>query len=208
MKRKNVIPLFVAAVLLLFFAGSAWAGITVTLTSPQTTYTAGQNNTFTFNVGLVFTGDEWVDRYQFVFPAGVTVVSATPPSGAGNCGNNAGVQSICSSSSIVSWAKVGVPCSGAFSPTKCGAYRASESVFVIEVSVPADFTGPLTVTLNSLGDGWLLFEPSVDTDTVTFDNDQPVKSIPTTSTWGLVTLALLITGAAFISLRRRRTVTH
>ena len=167
--KKNA-ALFLAVLgLVLVGTAAAWAepeGITVTLSSPQTTYTAGQNNTFTFDVGLVYTGAEWVDRYQFAFPAGITVVSGSPASGSGACAGNAGVQSICSPA--ISWAKTGVPCSGAFSPTGCGAYSAPASAFTVTVSIPAGFTGPLVVTLTSIGDGFLLPAGTVDVDTVTF----------------------------------------
>lgn len=169
MKRQIAGPFLVALGLVLVFAAGAWAepeSIAVTLTSPDTTYTPGQDNTFTFNVGLVYGGSEYVDRYQFVFPAGIAVVSATPASGTGSCGGDAGVQSICSPA--VSWATSGVPCSGAFAPSGCGAYNIDTSAFTVTVSVPAGFTGPMVVTLNSIGDGFLLPAGSVDTDTVTF----------------------------------------
>lgn len=194
----------VSIILLLVFAGSARAGITVTLTSPQTTYTAGQNNTFTFNVGLVYTGAEYVDRYQFVFPAGVTVVSATPISGTDACAADAGIQSICSPS--ISWHRTGVPCSGPFTPTGCGAYNDSTSAFDITVSIPAGFTGPMDVTLNSIGDGFLLPAGSVDTDIVTFASNQVPVSIPTLNEWGLICLSLLMIGAGYIAIQRRMNV--
>ncbi|MBK8556541.1 MAG: hypothetical protein IPL65_12595 [Lewinellaceae bacterium] len=89
MKKRIITPLQgLLAGLLLLGAVSANAGITVTLSSTNTEYTAGQANTFTFNVGLVYTNLTWVDRYQFAFPAGVTVVSATPASGSAGCGSS------------------------------------------------------------------------------------------------------------------------
>lgn len=169
MKRKIAGPLLLVLGLTLAFSGSAWAApdlITVTLSSPQTTYTPGQDNTFTFDVGMVYSGAEYVDRYQFVFPAGLTIVSATPASGAGACGGNNGVQSICGTT--VTWAKAGVPCSGAFPATGCGVYTQANSAFTVTVSVPAGFTGPMEVTLNSIGDGFTLPGGTVDSDTVTF----------------------------------------
>lgn len=165
--RKSALPLLML-ICLVGAASSALAdttGITVTLTSPQTTYTAGVNNTFTFNVGLVTAGIEYVDRYLFTFPATIGIVSATPASGAGGCGSNAGVQQICAPS--VSWAKTGLPCSAAFTPTGCGVYLQAASTFTVVASVPAAFTGPLTVTLYSTGDGFGS-PPHTDTDTVTF----------------------------------------
>ena len=66
------------------------------------------------------------------------------------------------------WAKTGVPCSGAFTATGCGCYNAAASTFTVTVTVPAGFTGPMVVTLNSIGDGWTLPAGTVDTDTVTF----------------------------------------
>ena len=169
MRTKIAGPFLVALGLALALATGAWAEpelITVTLSSPQTTYTPGQNNAFTFNVGLAYSGAEYVDRYQFTFPAGITVVSATPASGSGSCGADAGVQSICSPS--VSWATAGVPCSGAFVPTGCGGYNDAAVAFNVTVSVPGAFSGPMVVTLNSIGDGFLLPGGTVDTDTVTF----------------------------------------
>ncbi len=145
---------------------AANATITVSLSSPDMTYTPGQNNTFTFNVSLTYGGAEYLERYEFVFPAGFTVVSGTPASGAGNCGGNNGVQSICSPS--ISWRTAGVPCTGAYPPTGCGTYTAAMSVFTITVSIPGGFTGPLVTTLNSIGDGFLLPAGSVDQDQVTF----------------------------------------
>jgi hypothetical protein len=166
--KKNA-ALFLAVLgLVLASTPVVWAepqSIAVTMTSPQTTYTAGQNNTFTFNLGFTQTGAEYVDRYQFAFPAGITVVSGTPASGSGTCASNAGVQSICSPN--ISWAKVGVPCSGAFVATGCGAYNAAALAFNVTVSIPAGFTGPLPVTLNSAGDGFGS-PPHTDVDTVTF----------------------------------------
>lgn len=167
--KKSAAPFLIALALILAGTAVAWAEpelITVTLSSPQTTYTAGQNNTFTFNVGLVYSGAEYVDRYQFAFPAGITVVSGTPASGSGTCGGDVGIQSICSPS--ISWGAVGVPCSGAFTPTGCGAYNDAAIAFTVTVAIPAGFTGPLVVTLNSIGDGFLLPGGTVDTDTVTF----------------------------------------
>jgi hypothetical protein len=282
MKRKITGPFLVALGLALALATGAWAepeSIAVTLTSPQTTYVAGQNNSFTFNVGLVSGGAEFVDRYLFTFPAGITVVSATPASGGGGCGTNAGIQNICSPS--VSWAKTGLPCNAAFVPTGCGPYSQAASVFNVTVSVPAGFTGPMVVTLASAGDGFGS-PPHTDSDTVTFGQactvtitcpadqaaaappgaagtavdftlpttggtctgatvncvpapgdffpvgttavactatapgatsnptcafnvtvgNQTIQEIPTASTWGLVGLALLLAGAAFVALRR------
>ena len=157
MKRKFAGSLLSALGLMLAFSGSVWAapvpdGIAVTLSSPQTTYTPGQNNIFTFNVGLTYTGLEYVDRYQFVFPVGVNVVSAIPASGGGVCGVNAGIQSICGST--VAWGTTGATCSGTFTPTSCGAYAAATSAFTVTAGVPAGFTGPMVVTLNSVGDGF------------------------------------------------------
>jgi hypothetical protein len=169
MRIKSPVLYLLAAALLLVPVTAALAEpdlITVTVTSPQTTYTAGQNNTFTFNVGLVFSGAEYVDRYQFTFPAGITVVSATPASGTGACGADVGLQSICSPS--VSWGAVGVPCSGAFTPSGCGAYNDATVAFDVTVSIPGGFTGPLDMTLTSIGDGFLLPAGTVDVDTVTF----------------------------------------
>src|SRR6188474_1096950 len=53
----------------------AIANIGVTLTSPNTMYTPGQANTFTFNITTTSGGAEWIDRFQFVFPAAITVSS-------------------------------------------------------------------------------------------------------------------------------------
>ena len=81
----STLQCLLVAFVVLCGATQSFAGITVNLTSPTTTYTAGASNTFTLNVNYTFTGAEWVDRFQFVFPAGVTVTSATPVSGAGGC---------------------------------------------------------------------------------------------------------------------------
>ncbi len=194
MRARVAIP-FLLATFLLGSATAARAGIAVTLTAPQQTYIAGQNNTFTFNVGLTNSGLEWVDRLEFVFPAAVTIVSGTPPSGSGGCGTNIGVQSICSPS--ISWTKLGIPCTGAFAPTGCGTYTSGDFTFTVTASVPADFSGPLVVTLNSSGDGFGS-PPHTDTDTITFG----LLVIPTASVWGLGALALLLAGTAFVALRR------
>jgi len=168
MKRQIAGPLLIALGFVLVFAAGAWAepeSITVNLTSPQTTYTPGQDNTFTFNVDFATPDSEYADRFQFVFPAGLTLVSATPASGSGSCGSNAGIQSVCWPS--VSWHKTAVPCSGAFTLTGCGAYNTGLYAFDVTVNVPSGFTGPLTVTLNTDGDGWGS-PPDTDVDTVTF----------------------------------------
>lgn len=169
MKKKFAGSLLSALGLMLTLSGSVWAapdGITVTLTSPQTEYIPGQNNTFTFDVGLAYTGAEYVDRYQFVFPAGVTIVSATPASGAGGCGSNAGIQSICGST--VAWGNPTATCSGPFTPTGCGVYNAANSSFTVTAGVPMGFTGPMAVTLNSVGDGFGLPAGTPDSDAVSF----------------------------------------
>ena len=192
MKKKFTGSLLAALGLMLAFSGSVWAApeaITVTLSSPQTIYTPGQNNTFTFNVGLAYSGAEYVDRYQFVFPAGVTVVSATPASGAGTCGANDGIQSICGST--VAWGKSGATCSGTFPPTGCGSYTAANTVFTVTAGVPASFTGPMAVTLNSVGDGFGLAAGSLDSDTVTFGQAVPpvvVVPVPASNILGLFAL--------------------
>ncbi|MEO8196087.1 MAG: HYR domain-containing protein [Thermoanaerobaculia bacterium] len=168
MQRKIAVPLLLALGLVLALSASAWAeteSITVNLTSPQTTYTPGQDNTFTFNVDYTTPDVEWADRLEFVFPAALAFVSATPASGTGACGSNAGIQSACWPS--VSWNKTGVPCSGAFVATGCGVYTGGTYAFDVTVNVPAGFTGPLPVTLNSSGDGFGS-PPNTDTDTVTF----------------------------------------
>ncbi|HZV69186.1 MAG TPA: hypothetical protein VFG10_06560, partial [Saprospiraceae bacterium] len=146
------------------------ASVAVTLTSPNTTYTAGINNTFTFNVNYTQTGAEFADRLQFVFPAALTIVSGTPPSGAGICGGNVGIQTICAPN--ISWTKTGVPCSGAFALTGCGVYNTGNYVFTVTVTIPAGFTGPLAVTLNTQGDGFGAV-PHEDTDVVTFAQAVP-----------------------------------
>lgn len=84
MSRKTAV-LYLVAASLLAFSASAQAAITAMLTSPDTSNVAGQNNT----------GAEYVERYGFVFPAAVTVVSGAPASGAG-CGSNARVRHTCS----------------------------------------------------------------------------------------------------------------
>src|SRR5690349_12589093 len=77
------------------------AAITTTASSPTANYTPGMNNVIVFNVSTTQSGAEYVDRFQFAFPAGVTIVSGLPASGGGNCATNAGVQAICSPS--ISW---------------------------------------------------------------------------------------------------------
>ena len=146
-------------------ASSATAGITVTLGSPQTAYVIG-SNTFTFNVGLTYSGLEYVDRYQFVFPNGVTVTSGTPASGAGTSGSDNGVQGI--AGNIISWSTSGVPATGTFPKTNNGTYNEASSQFTVTVNVPANFVGPLVVTLNSIGDGYQLTAGTPDQDAVTF----------------------------------------
>ena len=169
MKKKFAGSLLSGLGLMLALSGSVWAApdlITVTLSSPQTEYIPGQDNTFTFDVGMTYSGAEYVDRYQFVFPAGVTIVSATPASGGGGCGSNAGVQTICGST--VSWGKTTATCSGAFTPSGCGVYTAANTSFTVTAGVPAGFTGPMAVTLNSVGDGFTLPAGTEDSDAVTF----------------------------------------
>ena len=70
------------------------------------------------------------------------MISGTPPSGAGACGADTGIQQICSPA--ISWAHSGVPCSGAFTPTGCGAYNDATVAFTVTVAIPGGFTGPLS----------------------------------------------------------------
>jgi len=174
--KKNLITTLKCLLVGMLFCSSvntAMAGITVTLTSSPAGYVIGAN-TFTFNVGLVFTNAEYVDRYLFTFPAGVTLNSFTPASGTGFCGGNNGVASI--SGQNVSWRQTGVPATGAFPPSGCGAYTAATSTFTVTLNIPAGFTGPLVVNLNSIGDGFLLPAGSVDNDAATFA--APIIAIP------------------------------
>jgi hypothetical protein len=147
----------------------AIAGIDVTGTSSPADYTAGASNTFTFNVTLNYTGAEYVDRFQFVFPAGVTPTAFTPASGAGSCGSESGIATI--AGQIVAFTTAGVPATGAFAPTGCGAYgfpNPLNLVFTVTADVAANFSGQLDVTLNSIGDGFLLPAGSVDSDVFSF----------------------------------------
>ena len=173
MKMKNFTTFSNQLVSRLIFAGllclgsitGAKALITVTLTSPNTTYTAGQNNTFTFNCALVYSGAEYLERYLFTFPAAITVVSGTPASGAEHAVEMQGYKT------FVHRAFPGIPPECLFrslSPTGCGAYTAATSTFMITFMVPANFTGPLVVNLMSTGDGFLLPAGSVDNDALTF----------------------------------------
>jgi len=93
MKRRIITSLkfLLAGVLFLSAMSAAQASITATVSSPQTNYTPGVNNTFTFNVLTTQVGSEYGDKFQFTFPAGVTFVSSVPGNGGGNCATNAGV---------------------------------------------------------------------------------------------------------------------
>jgi len=157
----------------------AIAGITVTGTSSPAAYTAGASNVFTFNVTLNYTGAEYVDRFSFVFPAGVTPTAFTPASGTGSCGSENGVASI--SGQTVAFRTAGVPATGSFAPTGCGAYgfpNPLNLVFTVTVYVPTDFTGALNVNLNSIGDGFLLPAGSVDNDVFSFTEPNPWSQNP------------------------------
>jgi len=156
MKRRIITSLkfLLAGVLFMSAMPAAQALITATVTSPQTNYTAGVNNAFTFNIVTTSMGTEWVDKYQFTFPAGVTFVSSVPGNGGGGCNSNAGVQQICAPD--VSWkTNAGIPCNGDFARSGCGVYFApGANAFTITVAVPAGFTGPLAVNLACYGDGF------------------------------------------------------
>jgi hypothetical protein len=169
--NKLVRDFCLACLLLLGTLTGANAGITVGVASPNTTYVVG-SNTFTFNVSLSYTGAEYVDRYHFGFPAGIVINSGTPASGGGACGNDDGIQAICSPN--ISWSKVGVPCTGAFAPTGCGVYNDALGTFSVTFTVPPGFTGPLTMTLTSVGDGFLLPAGTVDVDVLTFTQEEIV----------------------------------
>lgn len=154
---------------------AAYANIDVSVTSPNPNYIAGQTNLFTFYVDLAVSNAEYVDRFQFVFPAGITVLSGIPASGGGNCGTNDGIQAICSP--VISW-KTGanIPCNGAFIPTQCGVYNNVSLVFKVTAIVPANFTGPMTVTLNSTGDGYPSGVSSTESDDIVFQYTPPCNA--------------------------------
>jgi hypothetical protein len=194
--RAKVVCTLIVVVSMLGWATAARASIAVTLTGPQQSYVPGVDNTFTFDVNVTNVGVEFVDRFEFVFPTGFTIVSGTPASGTGTCLSNDGIQSICSPS--ISWVKTSVPCTGAFSPTGCGVYTTGDFVFTVTASVPSNFSGPLVVTLNSSGDGFGP-TPHTDSDSITF---ALAENVPTASTLGLGVLALLLAGAAIVALRR------
>ena len=154
MKKRittNFQSFLLAGMFLLLGGANAFAGITVSVTSPQTSYVIG-SNTFTFNVSYASTQTEWVDRFQFVFPAGITINSGTPASGAGGCGDDDGIQG--TSGTTISWGTLGVPVTGPFTSSQCGVWYPGAHLFTVTFNVPAGFTGPLTVTLQSIGDGW------------------------------------------------------
>ncbi len=173
-------PSKLIAMVCLLFLGSittALASFTCSVTSPQTTYTPGVSNTLTFNISVQYNGTfEYVDRLQLAFPAGVVVNSATPVSGSGGCATNAGVQGICSPA--VSWyTAFGGTCNTAFTGSGCGPYYSiANSPFTVMVTIPANFTGPMIVTLNARGDGYPTGVPSTQALPVTFQ--QAVAFVP------------------------------
>ncbi|MFZ1678298.1 MAG: hypothetical protein WAT91_13550, partial [Saprospiraceae bacterium] len=154
MKKKNFTILsngqarniWLACLLLLGSITSALASYTVTCTSPQTIYTPGVNNTFTYSVAVTTDGTvEYVDNIKFAYPVGVTVVSGTGPSPYNFCGGGQGNYSF--AANTVQWITPG-------HPTGCGAFASGTFNFSVTVAIPAGQTGPMVVTFTSEGDGW------------------------------------------------------
>ncbi|MBK9984541.1 MAG: hypothetical protein IPP15_19615 [Saprospiraceae bacterium] len=170
MKKKNFTILsngqarnfWLACLLLLGSITSALASYTVTCTSPQTMYTPGVNNTFTYSVAVTTNGTvEYVDNIKFAYPAGVNVVSATGPSPYNFCGGGQGNQSFVTNT--IQWITPG-------HPSGCGAFSTGTFNFSITVAVPAGQTGPLVATFTSEGDGWPppLTDPQVTNIPITY----------------------------------------
>ncbi len=136
-----------AALLMLAGATAGSASYTATVTSPETQYTPGTNNTFNYVVSVTTDGTaEYVDNILFTFPAGVNVVSATGPQPYTSCGGGAGNYSN-PSANVAQWATPG-------HPSGCGAFDSGAYNFSVTVSVPGAFSGDLTVVAQTRGDGW------------------------------------------------------
>ncbi|MEO6131636.1 MAG: hypothetical protein ABIQ02_07295, partial [Saprospiraceae bacterium] len=173
MKKKNFTiltnklarNLLLACILCLGCVTGAKAVINLTFTNTGSTmYTPGQNNALSFQVTGV--GSEWVDRLTISFPAGVTVNTGTP-NGSGGCATQVGIRLICNPS--ISWVTTGVACgTGATINTFCGFWQAGAQNLTVDIAVPANFTGPMVVTLNSKGESG-----GLDTDVLTLSQAVP-----------------------------------
>lgn len=153
----------------------------VTVTSTQTTYTAGATNTFNYAVTIVTDGTiEFADNIRIVFPAGVTLVSASGPSPFNFCGGGQGNFTNPTALSA-QWSTPG-------NPSGCGAFASGTFNFVAMVAVPVGFTGNLTTNVFTDGDGFgpgapaasnnpIVFGPTgADLSAVLIDSPDPVDA--------------------------------
>ena len=119
-KGTNLIPAILnrcllALFVIMGFSTVASASYTATATSSTQYYTAGQANTFNFQVNLTLNSTfEYVDQIRFTFPAGLTIASATGPEPYNFCGGGQGNKTI--AANVVTWATPGGPGTG------CGAF--------------------------------------------------------------------------------------
>ncbi|MEO6758662.1 MAG: hypothetical protein ABIO24_04340, partial [Saprospiraceae bacterium] len=170
MKKNFITSLkcLLAGVLLLGSYSVALASYGVVVTSPTTTYTAGQNNTFTFSVTITTDATiEFADAIEFDFPAGVTVVSAMGPMPFTFCGGGAGNLTInVPDNTVARWS---TPGGAPINPngSGCGAFASGTFAFSVTVAVPAGFTGPLVVAANTYGDGFGPGNPAVTNTNLT-----------------------------------------
>ena len=125
---------------------------------------AGQTNDITIDVSYMLSNIDYVDRFEFVFPADVTVTAASPNGGAGFCGGDDGILTI--NGNTVYWGT-----NGAFPCSYCGAYNDLNNSFTVTIDVPANFAGDMDVTLNAYVDCFAVligFEPTPGHDTEQF----------------------------------------
>ncbi|HXR81555.1 MAG TPA: hypothetical protein VN763_11580, partial [Saprospiraceae bacterium] len=150
LSRQLARNLFLVGAFCLGSITGAKAVITLTFATSSTMYVPGQNNNLSFTVTGV--GSEWVDRLTLVFPAGFTVNSATPTGGTGGCATQVGLLLTCSP--MVSWCTAtGAVCGTApMGNSFCGFWQAGTQTLTANVAIPAAFSGPLVVMLNSKGE--------------------------------------------------------
>ncbi len=155
MKRRIITSLncLLAVVLFMGVVSVASAQVNLTFTSGQTNYTSGANNILTFSATFNSPNGNWVDRLSITFPAGITIVSATP-SQAGGCATNTSILEICAPTVSYKTA-LATPCGIAAYPASfCGWWitGAAAQAKTVTVSVPANFSGPLVINAQATGD--------------------------------------------------------
>ncbi|MCC6413178.1 MAG: hypothetical protein IT270_16145, partial [Saprospiraceae bacterium] len=157
MGRSILALLFVAG-----FTTAALAAYTATVTSTST-YIAGQSNTINFVATHTSPNAEYIDNFIFTFPAGVTVTGTAGSQPYAFCGGDAGNASF--AGTVAQWLTP-------FHPSGCGAFNGGPFNFSVTVNVPAGFTGPLNVAVQTQGDGWP-GQPQISDFTVPIAADVP-----------------------------------